>query len=82
MKVPVVPESAGSSKGVIDSTAALVSVLSQVRALNPNALLSGVSLPAKKNAPIVAYVDIATAGDFSHRDIHSSDTTSSQLLTT
>jgi uncharacterized iron-regulated membrane protein len=84
MKEPLIPESTSASKGTsaIDSADAIATVLSQVPALTPHASIAGVSLPYEKNRRIVAYVDTATAGDFSHRDIHTFDANTGRLLTT
>lgn len=62
--------------------AVLADVLSQVRTLNPSGSLSGVALPAFEADNIVANVDTAAPGDYSHRDIHTFSGTTGRLLTT
>lgn len=87
MKEPKMPDAESvhselASPGAVSSDQPLSTIVEKVHALNPDAFLSGISLPITPTGTIVAYVDTRKPGDFSHRDIHTFSASSGRLLTT
>jgi uncharacterized iron-regulated membrane protein len=54
----------------LGAAASLQTIVDKAHSLSPNAFLSGVLFPVAKTGNIVAYMDTAATGDYTHRDIH------------
>jgi uncharacterized iron-regulated membrane protein len=81
-QLPIPNATGGSTLPGIGSSDPQAAILTQIHTLNPRGSLSGISLPASPSGNIIAYVDTAAPGDFSHRDIHTFSASTGQLLTT